>query len=628
MYARRKHRAALILGAALAATPPAQAFESRFGDATLQVDTLLTAGVAVRVQDRDPGLVSRGNGGTGLSSNIDDGNLNYDRGDITYAPLQFNQDLNLSWGDYGAFVRIYGYYDPVNAEFDEAALNGRRRDDRVVEAYAADLRLLDGYAYGNFELADMPLSLRIGNQVVSWGESTFIQFGINSINTYDLTKLRYPGSELKNVFVPVPLVYAQLGVTDEISFEAFYQLGNEKVVVDPQGSLFGQVDGLATGGEFLILESVFFEQNDLPDGYRIFRRKDKDARKDGQFGFALTAIVPDWNSMEFGLFFMNIHSSLPLTSGYALSEAQWQQYNEISATGTQDPSGLTGVLLVRGLLAPESLSAAQIEKLRGIHGVGGYRLEYPEDIQVTGISFNTDTPLGVALQGEFSWRHGQPFQIDDYELVYHGLAPVTQLAGPVGGTAFSMFFPENQLGQDVAPGSYFQGYRRMDMLQWQLTGTYLWGPDNPFKAEQWTILVEFGATKILDMPDKAELRFEGPGTFQKGGTEGVSDNYYSEDFGWGYRVLTFLNYANFLGSSWNFTPTLTFFHDINGTPAGPARSFIEDSMQAQASMRFEYLGRWAFDLSYISFFGVGKDYRNTNLLHDRDSAAFSVKYAF
>lgn len=626
----RKHpqrHAALALIAAFAAAP-AQAYEATFGDATLSVDTLLTAGVAVRVQDRDPALVSRGNGGTGLSSNIDDGNLNYGRGDITYAPIQFNQDLSLAWNDAGIFVRAYGYYDPVNADFDEDALAGRPRSDSVVEAFAADLRLLDWYGYANFELADMPLTLRLGNQVISWGESTFIQFGVNSVNTYDLTKLRYPGSELKNVFVPVPLAYAQLGVTDEISFEAFYQLGNEKVVADPQGSLFGQVDGLVIGGEFLALESVFFEQNDLPDGYKIFRREDLDARTSGQYGFALTTIVPDWDSMEFGLFFMNVHSSLPLTSGFTMSESDWAQYNAMAVTGMQDPSGLTGVMLVRGLLAPESLSEAQIEKLRGIHGVGGYRIEYPEDIQIYGISFNTDTPLGVALQGEFSWRHGQPFQIDDYELVYHGLAPVEQLAGPVGGNAFSLFFPENQLGNDVGPGEYFQGWRRMDMLQWQLTGTYLWGPDNPFNAEQWTILLEVGATRILDMPDKNTLRFEGPGTFQKGGTEGVSNDYYSGDFGWGYRLLTFLNYSNFLGSSWNFNPTLTFFHDVNGTPAGPARSFIEDSMQAQLSLRFDYLGRWAFDVSYISFFGVGSDYRNTNLLHDRDSAAFSVKYAF
>ena len=33
-------------------------------------------------------------------------------------------------------------------------------------------------------------------------------------------------------------------------------------------------------------------QNDLPDGYKIFRRKDLDARTSGQFGFALTTIVP------------------------------------------------------------------------------------------------------------------------------------------------------------------------------------------------------------------------------------------------------------------------------------------------------------------------------------------------
>ncbi|HET8883451.1 MAG TPA: DUF1302 domain-containing protein [Solimonas sp.] len=619
--------AAFVLSVWLALPGMARAADLQFGDVSAQFDTLLTAGVAVRVQSRDPGLVSRGNGGTGLSSNIDDGNLNYDRGDITYAPFQLNEDIHLSWQDYGAFVRLYGYFDPVNQDFSEAALDGRRRRGDVVETYAADMRLLDGYVYGNFDLAGHPLNLRVGNQVLSWGESTFIQFGLNAVNTYDLPKLRYPGSELKNVFVPVPLVYAQLGLTDDVSLEAFYQLANKKIVIDPQGSLFGQVDGLSIGGEFLILESAFFNQNDLPDGYKIFRRPDHDARRSGQFGIALTTIVPDWNSMEFGFYFMNLHSSLPLTSGFTISESDWAQYNELGDTGLQDPTGLSGVLLIRGLLAPQSLTAAQIDKLRGIHGVGGYRLEYPEDIQITGLSFNTDTPFGFALQGEFSWRHRQPIQIDDYELVYHGLAPVSQLAGPVGGTAFALFFPGNQLGDDE-PDSYFRGYRRKDMLQWQLTGTYLWGPDNPFAAEQWTILVEVGATRILGLPKKSELRFEGPGTFQKGGTDGVSDDYYSDDFGWGYRILTFLSYANFLGSSWNFTPTLTFFHDVHGTPAGPARSFIEDSMQAQLALRFEYLGRWAFDLSYTSYFGVGDDYRHTNLIHDRDSAAISVKYAF
>ncbi len=618
----------VLAAAALLLAPPVGAMDFSWKDIEGQFDTTLTAGAAFRMQERDPGLVSRGNGGTGLSSNIDDGNLNYEKHDITYAPLQVNHDLNLKWGDYGIFARAYYFYDNVNTDFSEAALNGRRRRGDVENVIGKNAQTLDAYVYANFELFERPATLRLGKQVISWGESTFIQFGINSINTYDVTRLRFPGAELKNVFVPMPLAYFQMELSENLGFETFYQLGNREVVIDPQGSLFGQVDGLAVGGDFLILESRFFEQNEVPDGYKIFRRPDVTAPTGGQYGLSFNYIVPQWDSMEFGVYFMNVHSSLPVTSGYSLSQQQWNQLNELlPGTGLQDPTGLTGVLLLNGLVNPESLRPDQIEKLRGIRGLGGYQLEYREDIQIYGLSVNTLLPFGVALQGEVSYRKDQPFQIDDYELVYHGLSPTAELAGPVGGTLFDMFFTPSQLGT-ARPGSYFEGFRRMDMVQVQFTGSYLFGPKNPFFAQQWIMLVEVGATQVLDMPDKRELRFEAPGTFEKGGVPEVSDDFYADDFGWGYRVLTILNYPNIFGTAINFNPQLTFFHDVDGTPAGPVRSFVEDSMQAQLILRFEYLSRWAVDLGYNAYFGTGDEFTETNLIHDRDTLAFSVKYAF
>lgn len=630
---RCRHRrliesARILLASALLLPQGAAALDFRLGDWDGKLDTFLTFGAVQRIESRDPALVSQGNGGTGLSSNIDDGNLNYDRGDLVSAIAFANQDFQLSQDNWGLFARGLYFFDTVNTDFREAARAGGRRPDAAERLIGKGAELLDAYVYANFELGEQPFSLRIGRQVISWGESTFIQFGVNSANTFDLTKLRFAGADLRNVFTPVPMVSVQTELSDSTGLALFYLLDAREVVVDPQGSYYSPLDGLVAGGDFLAVESRFFEQNDLPDGYKIFRRPDAKASKDGQFGFALTQFVPEFGGIEFGLYFLNVHSMLPVTSGYSLSEAQFAQLNEL-APGVQDPTGLSGVLIIRGILNPESLTPGQVQTLREAElGVGGYQLEYPEDLKIYGLTFNTTLPFGVALQGEFSYTQDQVFQIDDFELVYHGLSPVTELAGPVGGNAFALFFPDNQLGQNTTPGEYYQGWRRYDMAQLQFTGTYLFGPRNPFFAQQWVLLVEVGATRVLGLPEKSELRFEGPGTFEKGGTEGVSDRHYSERFGWGYRILTQLNYPNIFGSGWGFNPQLTFFHDVNGTPAGPARSFTEDTMQSALALRFDYAGAWTIDLGWVSYFGIGKDYRNTNLLHDRDLISATVKYSF
>ena len=50
----------------------------------------------------------------------------------------------------------------------------------------------------------MPGQIRVGDQVLNWGESTFIQNGISVINPFDVSKLRVPGAELKARFDAMP----------------------------------------------------------------------------------------------------------------------------------------------------------------------------------------------------------------------------------------------------------------------------------------------------------------------------------------------------------------------------------------------------------------------------------------
>ena len=68
---------------------------------------------------------------------------------------------------------------------------------------------------------------------MSWGESTFIQNSINVINPVDVSKLRVPGAELKEALTPVGIVSASLGVTDNVSVEAYWQYDYERILIDP-----------------------------------------------------------------------------------------------------------------------------------------------------------------------------------------------------------------------------------------------------------------------------------------------------------------------------------------------------------------------------------------------------------
>ena len=96
--------------------------------------------------------------------------------------------------------------------------------------------LLDAYVYGSFAVGDSDLQLRLGNQVINWGESIFIQ-GVNQINPIDVPAARRAGAELKEILLPVWAVYANWGF-DFGSLEAFYQLKWNNTSVDACGTYF------------------------------------------------------------------------------------------------------------------------------------------------------------------------------------------------------------------------------------------------------------------------------------------------------------------------------------------------------------------------------------------------------
>ena len=238
-----------IVAALSLASPAAYAWDFQNDDGTFSGswDTTLTYGQAWRIESRDCRLIAIADGGCGRSPNIDDGNLNYDT-DMYSRALKVLTELSLNYRGVGAFVRASGLYDDAANNTQRTPLSDSSED--LVVSYT---RLLDAFVYAKFDLGSMGAELRLGRQVVSWGESTFIQNGINVINHFDVSALRVPGSELKEGFLPQEMVNFSVQFNDNWSAQAIYITDWNATVPEPAGSYYSTNDFAPTGGSKVVL---------------------------------------------------------------------------------------------------------------------------------------------------------------------------------------------------------------------------------------------------------------------------------------------------------------------------------------------------------------------------------------
>lgn len=577
---------------------PAMAVDLSSDTVSASLDTTLSYGITARVQERDLDLVGIGNGGNAYGANADDGNLNYNRGVVSNT-AKITSELEMSKGDFGGFFRASAFYDRENKDGER---NRTELSDEAQELVGSDLDLLDAYIWSQFDVADNPGEIRVGNQLLSWGESTFIQNSINTINPVDAGKIRVPGAELREALVPVPMISGSLSPTENSTIEAFYQLRWEKTEADPTGSYFSVNDFAGTGGD-----RVMLGWGEVPDNIAsgvvypgqttdsvVSRGEDKEAKDDGQYGIALRMYVPDLNDTEFGFYFINYHSRLPLIGARTGTEA--------TVLGS-DPS------------------QTYIESAR-------YFISYPEDIKLYGLSFNTSLGRsGIALQGEISYRQDMPLQIDDVEILFAALGAQANAA------------PSSPLASDLA--NYGQlglvpfetdipGYIRRDVTQAQVTATKMFGPG--LGADATVVLGEVGVTSVIGMPDKDVLRLNGPGTFISGNKDlaymhhgGAYEDasHFADATSWGYRLVTRQDFNNTLFGA-TLSPRIVFQHDVNGVSPGPAGNFVEGRKTITLGLAANYQNAYTADISYTRYAGAGR----YNLVHDRDFIAGNIKYSF
>jgi hypothetical protein len=606
---------------ALMASSGAQAFTFDLGEVKGNFDTTVSLGATVSVEDPDAALVGIANGGTSRSVNEDDGKLNYKSGDVISALVKATHDLDIQYGSGGVFGRASYFYD---AQADNDRENfGARGDDRLV----VQGDLLDLFAYVNFKIDGKNASVRAGRQVVNWGESTFIGNSINSVNAIDVARLRAPGSELKEALLPHPMFWGTVSLTDSVSIESLWIWGFDEIELDPRGSFFSTNDFITDDGDTAWTGSGR-RNDDTADssgtatnavGLRRSATRHPE-RKAGQYGFALRYFA-DWlNSTEIGLYYLKYHSRGPNISGIRVNPT-----------------------------APDP----QVDAQHPFPGVR-YRVEYPEDIELYGISFNTDGPLGIALQGEYSYRPNFPLQLASTELLLAALLRPNVIDSAEGRNVADPLVAASLFGTTA------EGFRRTPVHQAQMTGTRAFGPT--LGANQFVLLGEAGVT-FLDYDQ--DLLFNAPSVHlpscRNGGAiaAGVGNGSCQENVGggyadrtsWGYRAVARMDFENAIGPA-QVSPRLVLAHDVNGT--GPV--FNQETKAVTVGIGFNYLQRWQADISFTSFFD-GRNYSGTDSIpggtqlnattfapgdasqprefnssanpnEDRDFVAVSVSYAF
>ena len=619
--------------------------------------------------------------------NADNGNLNYDRGDIVYATTKFTPKVNLTWGNWQLKGSITGFYDPVNYDFDETHPNTRfqlastPRAQEIKDEFALGYKRKEIALSGFFDIGDHQINISAGDQVIRWGEANTLLFStLSMINPLDASIARMPGFQIKELPIPVPALIVGGSIVDNLSAEIIWMYGWKPTKADPVGS-FMSTNDIAGGGHVATAGLGQFSED--PNGQfsvafpaslvsstsatdQVLPESTGYPDNHDEYGIRLNYIA-DWinSGTELGFYYLHYNSRLPYASVYA-SDKSCARDSPDAVQALIDCQGFNGSFQAN--LPVHGLEPIPIDTEKIL-------LEYPEHLNLAGVSFNT-TIGSWAAAGELAYHYQLPIQVAIVDVVYAGLqpafprqdihigvstltdiaaelpvgsdllVPITELiAGTTAGTIPGLTIPGARSivpdflsvyrGLDIQPHQLIHGYEKRDVIQLTLNGLKAFR-ENPFGADQILLLVEGGLTHVVSMPKLGELQFEGGGDNTHAspgadgtGTGGVPDprrfnptqqtEGFATENAFGYRILTKATYSSVFGR-YSVQPTILFQHDVYGTSPYPMQNFIERRKSVWTVVDVELNQKTKLELSYQMYTGASKQ----NLLIDRDNIGVAI----
>jgi hypothetical protein len=245
-------------------------------------------------------------------------------------------ELDLEYKDYGFKSNASFSYDTEmmdkqrNYDYDFDGIKDDWSSD-AEDASGKVFNLLDAYVYGNF--LDDSLDLRVGRQVINWGEGLVFMDGVSVQVPFNINNLVLPGSELKEAYMGLGAVRAQIAATDTLSFDAYWQWEWEKNMFPGTGTFYGD-DILASPGA---------EDETLAwtGGAFGFEDRDGDVDESNQWGVSATSYI---GNSEYGIYYSRYNDAMP-SVGFDLNSGNlFVEYAE-----DQDMYGISMATSIRGL---------------------------------------------------------------------------------------------------------------------------------------------------------------------------------------------------------------------------------------------------------------------------------------
>ena len=590
----------------------AQAFQFELTDTIKgSLDTQTTAGFGIRLNDPKTSMVGdpryNANANTAQWSNGDDGNLNYRKGDPYATYLKFTPELLLQFPErIKLMARGTLLYDFMATETARSPLP---KDSK--SQVARDYRLLDLWASKEFTIGEQTARVRVGNQVISWGESVFALGGINQTNALDLQKLMVPGTQLKEAVIPAPMVSFSTGLGKGLNMEAYYQWEWNRNRVPPVGSYWSIADVYDKGKSpiFLNLANTNFgglDNHSSPGGHfnvndfatggpaptdttlDIPFVADKRAKGQGQFGVALH-YKPEGIPLDLGAYFVNYHDKMPVLLYNAGAGAQYNFLED------RQMYGVSANLPVGNWAVGWELS---------------YRPKEAVALSACGsrLSDGTVDTNPFDQTGCKGWT-----ETDKYQTHLTGLLMLTP---GDHGWLLNLLGADSGIFLGEAVGNYFPGLRKS-----YTTGGTRFNPYTGLNEQTYQVPAAGYMPWMATTSDPASSV---PQTIPGVGTKFSAG--YTVDFNW--------TYDGKLIPGWQVTPGVTFFHAVVGDTPTMLYNYAEGAKSTNAYILFNMNpAKWQAGINYAKFFGGaggggGGPSHLRQPLTDRDSIGGFVTYNF
>lgn len=625
----------------LVLTSPLQAMEFSFlnDEVNGSLDTTVSYGQLYRVQGQDK---------INNDVNSNDGNRNFNTGLVSEV-YKITSDLEATYKNYGAFVRGTAFYDTQimdkRSNYYDTSLpyqpsQSAPRDDHFTEetrdTAGHNAEVLDAYVYGNWDVADMPLTVRVGRQVFNWGEGLFYRGGVNTTNPVDAAKFRLPGAEVKEVLVPVEAIDFNIGLTDSLSLETFYQWNWKETAIDPVGTFFSETDVFAAGansaynnftGSALVpaipaygslgdasnplnpaLRATGLYQGGVNSAYGNFVKVtnitgDRNAKDDGQYGMALRYVAEQLNSTEFGFYYVNYHAKDP---------AVYADLNGYQGVNVGSLAGLVG--------APTAGAFATIDILGNVQA----KREYAENIRMYGMSFNS-TIDDTSVFGELSYRPNLPIGIATTNDLLGDLilqaAKLADNSGALPGAGSAQI-----AGKTVTRDGAISNYERVENFNTSLGAIHNFGNvlsfDSVFGVAELASEHLRGSSLKYTAADGTVRYYSGRGNRSYlGGAPGTRDDQVNRN-AYGY-TLVLSGTWNDVYAGINLSPFAVYKHDFEGN-SNQTGNFIEGRKAYSLGLKANYMSSLEAEVQYTEFYGAGQNFAG----RDRDNVGINVKYSF